>query len=522
VETGTDNVAVADSSGTFSITLSSSESKSLTIIAPGHYKQEIKLKSSKDDYKVELRKADFVRNKPNLPDRLDMNPALRPIQGYLGLTPLSGIRADFRTNTFNLDHLTFRKNNELVSFMHPSVGIDEFMDGIAENNYLTTDLDISLLKFGFYTGKGFWSFNTSIKTHADANIPKSFFEFAKVGLDSEQAKSYNFKNMQINAQSYIELALGYSRSFLDDNLTVGLRPKVLIGLADASFKIEDLTLNAGLDQWTVSSRATLRASAPIGASPTYGNDGKFDDIEFADINSASDINPGYGVGVDIGGSYSLAGLKLPDNKLGEILRNVTISGAFNDIGFISWKQLNNNIELESVLNNQVVTGNFEIDPDGGEDDNIDDQLDEITENLEDIMDLQGGNVAKRTSYLRMKMNWELEYEFIREKLFAGLLSTTQFNASRPVTELTLSGTYRPARWFAIALNYSFIHSKFNSFGTAIHIAPKSVFQLFVASDYLIYNMSPQYLPTSSKAVNFNFGILIPIGKRRIAEPLPSL
>jgi len=520
VETGTDNVAVADSSGNFSITLSSSESTSLTVIAQGHYRQEVKLKSSKDDYNVKLQKADFVRNKPNLPDRLDMNPALRPIQGYIGLTPLSGIRGDFKTNTFNLDHLTFRKNNELVTFLHPAVGINEFMDGIAKNNYLSGDLDVSLLKFGFYTGKSFWSFNSTVKTHIDANIPKSLFEFAKVGLDSEQAKSYNFKNTQANAQAYIEMALGYSRSLLDDNLIVGLRPKFLIGLFDMSFKIEDLTLNAGLDQWTVSSRAVLRGSAPIGLTPTYDeDDGKFDGIDFADVNSASDIKPGYGLGIDIGGSYALAGLKLPDNKLGEILSNITISAALNDVGFISWKQQKNNIKLESTLSNQIVTGNFEIDPNADEEDDLDSQLDEIKENLEDILDLQGGNIAKRTSYLRMKMNWELEYEFIREKLFAGLLSSTQFNASRPVTELTLSGTYRPARWFAFALNYSFIHNKFNSFGTAIHIAPKAGLHLFVASDYMVYHMSPQYLPTSSKAVNFNLGIVVPIGKRRIADEL---
>jgi hypothetical protein len=228
------------------------------------------------------------------------------------------------------------------------------------------------------------------------------------------------------------------------------------------------------------------------------------------------------LGIDIGGSYALAGLKLPDNKLGEILRNVTVSGAFNDIGFISWKQRNNNIELESVLNNQIITGNFELDPDGGEDDNIENQLDEISENLEEIMDLKGGNVAKRTTYLRMKMNWEIEYEFIRDKVFAGLLSNTQFNASSPVTELTLSGTYRPATWFAFVLNYSFIHSKFNSFGTAIHFAPKAGLHLFVASDYLIYHMSPQYLPTSSKAVNFNLGIVVPIGKRRTVEQNSAL
>jgi hypothetical protein len=394
------------------------------------------------------------------------------------------------------------------------------MNGIANNNYLTADLDVSLLKFGFYTGKSFWSFSTSVRTHIDANIPKSLFEFAKVGLDANQAKSYNFKNTQVNAQSYIEVALGYSRSFLDDNLIVGLRPKVLVGVADVNFKIEDLTLNAGLDQWTVSSRAVLRGSVPVSATPTYDADGKFNDIEFANANTFSDVKPGYGVGVDIGGSYALAGLKLPDNKFGEILRNVTISGALNDVGFISWKNLKNNIDMQSVLNNQVVTGNFDIDP-NGDDDNISDQLDEIVDNLEDIMNFQGGNTAKRTSYLRMKMNWELEYEFIREKLFAGLLSSTQFNASCPVTELTLSGTYRPARWFAFALNYSFIHNKFNTFGAAIHIAPKSVVHLFIASDYMVYHMSPQFLPTSSKAVNFNLGIVVPIGKRRIAEPLSS-
>ncbi|MDR2040497.1 MAG: DUF5723 family protein [Bacteroidales bacterium] len=511
IETGTNNTVITDADGRFSITVSD-QANSLTVSNANYVSEQIMLDTS-DDYNIRLSPLGFIRNKATLPNRFAMNPALRPIQGYIGVPFLNNIRIDARTNTFNLDHLTFRKNNELVTFMHPDVGINEFLNDIKKNNYLSADFDYSLFTFGFYTGKSFWSFDAGVKAHADGNVPKSLFRFAKVGLDSDEAVRYNFKETQVTGNAYGEVAFGYSRSFLEDNLIVGLRTKFLVGFADFDFKIQDLSLDAELDQWIVSSRATLKASAP-GIKAKYDSDGKFDGIEFDDFDDMT-LKPGYGLGFDIGASYALAGLALPEGIWGDILSRFTFSGALTDIGFIRWPSVNT-LELESVLDRQVVTGDIEIDYNNS--DVLEDQLNDIKDNLEDILDLkETGRNRKYTSSLRMKMNLELEYEFFKDMLYAGLLSTTYFNSSHTVTELTLTGTYRPARWFAVALSYSFIHSKFNTFGAAIHLAPKSGISFFLSSDYIVYHVSPQYIPVTTKGINLNFGLNIPIGKRRIPE-----
>ena len=437
--------------------------------------------------------------------RTSFNPALRPEQGFLGFPGLSNLYIDARTNTFNLEHFVFPGSPKAVTFLHETISYDQFMKGISDNNFVGVDVSYQPISMGFYKGNGFWTVDLGVRAIADVNIPYDVFKLAKQGFADENGNpvdGYNFKNIRGTATSYAELGVGHSRPFLDNTLIVGLKAKVLLGLADMDFHIKQLALNTGQDEWTVESEAALNASLR-GIKPKYDENGRFSGFE----QEGGFGLGGFGLGFDLGASYKFSGISKND-----FLDKLTFSAAFTDIGFISWSG-NNSMSLATNPATIPIAGNLNITFDG---DSLKAIFDPIVEAFKDAINLtETDNGNGRTTSLRMNMNLGLEYEIIKNKLSAGILSTTRFNPSCNLTEFTLAGRYKPAKWFEAGLSYSFVYSKLNTFGLALNIVPAKVFNLFLAGDYIIPHWNSDFIPTTTKAFNFQFGVSIPLGKKRV-------
>lgn len=434
-------------------------------------------------------------------DRTGINPALRPDQGYIGIPALGNVYVTGMTNTINLDHFIFPGNNEMVTFMHRDVSIADFLDGMKDKNYLSADANVSLLSAGWYRGDAFWTVDLSVRAHVDGTVPKTLFEFAKIGYREDEP--YNMKDARVIGNGFGELGVGYSRPFLNNTLILGAKAKFLIGLADFDAKVDQLNLSMNPDQWTAISRATIKSSVP-GLSPKYDEEGKFDGFDYDSEFSIS----GYGFGLDIGGEYSLSGFAdvLP------ILEKFKVSASFNDIGFIAWSK-KNALMMTSPETAVILAGAAPGAP-SPEDPSLEKQLDNLLDNLERAIDFQEDEAKSHTTTLRMSMNWAVEYEILKDKLSAGLLSSTYFNHSHTQTELTVSGNYMPLDWLAASLSYSFMYSDFKTFGFALHLAPSKGLNFFLAGDYIIPHVNSDWIPTSSRGVNAQIGLSIPLGARR--------
>jgi hypothetical protein len=441
--------------------------------------------------------------------RSSLNPAFRPKQGYIGVPFLSNIYVDAKTNSLNLEHLTFNKGGTLVSFMHPSVGVDEFLSGMPENNYLSLNVNYQIASVGFYDKKdGFWTIGLGLKTVADGHISKSFFDMAKRGLSQNENDvfDYNINDTKVNASAYAELSGGYSRPLLDNSLLVGAKAKVLLGLANMNLDINRLHASVGNDKWVISTKATLDASLP-GIKPTYDEDGIFDSVE----NDGFGIS-GFGLGVDLGAAYSFKNMSqsVSNESMQNILSRLQASLAFTDIGFISWNAANS-MKLSTPSQEVTVSPQDRVISDM-----MDEYFDDIMNNFEEAINFKetgSGNGGKST-LLYTTMNVGLEYEAWVNNLSVGLLSSTRLLGSQTMTELTLSGNYNPekVKWLAATLSYSFMHNNFNSVGLALHLAPTKGLNFFIASDYWIPKVNKEFLPTTSKAMNIQFGLAIPIGE----------
>lgn len=83
------------------------------------------------------------------------------------------------------------------------------------------------------------------KSSTNVKLPYELFRFAAdVGNDT-----YNIGDLFVNSQNYVEIALGHSRD-INSKWRVGAKLKVLLGVADADVKMQNVTAQLTGDSWT--------------------------------------------------------------------------------------------------------------------------------------------------------------------------------------------------------------------------------------------------------------------------------
>ena len=437
--------------------------------------------------------------------RNSLNPALRPDQGYLVLPILPNIGVNVQTNTFNLDNLTFKGlNGNRVTFMHPSISADQFLSNLSTDNYLNTDINMKLLGVGFYSGDNFWNIDLGIRTHIDANIPKSFFGLLKKGFDQNSQSLYDLSDLSATGYSLVELGIAHSRPFLNNSLIAGVRVKLLGGIADFDLHAKSLSIDAGPDYWRAKSEVTLGGSAP-GVIAKYDEKGNLDGFDFGDFGM-----PGYGAGLDLGAVYDFKDATPGLNRL-------KVSAALNDIGFISWSK-NNSLSMRSPATEVTITPSSLSSQDGA---SLSDVLEDAFDDIREAVNLREDKQSGRTTALRMHMMLGAEYEIFKHRLSVGALYSNRFGNYFNKSEFTVSANARLSRFISTSFSYSFMHSKFDTFGFALHLAPTRGINLFLASDYAVPHVNSEFIPTTSKAINFQMGISIPLGSKKSTKKVST-
>jgi hypothetical protein len=429
--------------------------------------------------------------------RAALNPAFIPQQGYVGVPFLSDLSLEGNTNALCLDNLVFNKNGENVTFLHPEVGSSEFLSRLPDNSNFSADLNYQILSYAFFDKNGqFWSIGLGLKVLSDVNLPKPFFKLLKEGFTANDGvASYQIRDLNASVSAYSELSVGHARTFLDSRLTVGAKAKLLFGAVNMDLNIESLDVTAKQDLWTARSKATLKGA---GIKGVYNDDGLFNSIEMGSISPSN-----FGLGLDLGAVYTP-------------FENAKISLAFTDLGVISWGG-SNSVNLATPNSQvEVVPGDKEATIGGGDFD-FKESLDASINEIREIINFKETNQEeRRTKMLRTTMNLGFEYDVLPGNLSAGLLSSTYLRNDIH-TELTLSANYNPAdiKWLSAALSYSFLYnSEFQTFGLAVHLAPSKGIHFFLASDYLMPKVSPQFLPVAKSAFNFQFGLAVPLGAKK--------
>lgn len=433
-----------------------------------------------------LRTSYFMEGATN---RVQLNPALQPTRGYFNVPVVGMFNVSATSNSLGTQDII-----DIIDSDDDFLNNTQLFDQLKADNRLNVSLNTDVLSFGFYKGKGFWTFNVGLRTDVNASIPKSMFEYMR-DMDSEEfqweGQQFDIRNQQLSINAYTEVGLGYSRT-ITDRLTVGGRLKFLAGVGNMNLDIKQMSIYSNIpDDWSnIPSgdidkyRASIKTDARLessfkGMELSYSQEpGRGDEIEDMEFDNFG--IGGYGGAIDLGATYRL-------------FNNLTLSAAILDLGFISWSK-------DATI---VATANRDqtFNKDNYEEFETLTQDGDILLNY-DLMGLKEEESKSRTTSLAPTLVLGGEYAILNNKVAFGVLSTTRFNPNRTDSELTLSANYRPKSWFNTALSYSMIQSLGKSFGLAVKLGP-----LMVGTDYM-------FLGSNSKSVNAYLGLSFPLGAKK--------
>lgn len=232
--------------------------------------------------------------------RMLLNPAMQPKRGYVNLPVIGSLAAEVSSNSLGIQDVidVFDSDGEFYNN-------DKFYNRLKGMNELNINLNTDVISFGFYRGKGFWSFNVGARVDVDATIPKTMFEYLRA-IDTEDftwgsSRTFNIQNEKLRLNSYIEVGAGYSRA-INDRLTIGGKAKLLLGAGNLNLKINQLYISgkeAGLDsEFQLKSDAYLEASAK--GLDLEEENGYITDLDYNNFGIS-----GYGAGLDLGASYQV-------------------------------------------------------------------------------------------------------------------------------------------------------------------------------------------------------------------------
>lgn len=414
--------------------------------------------------------------------RSQFNPAFAPLRGYVNIPGLGDLSLSTDGN-LALGDLVYPTRDGLRLLVDPSVPASTALAPLSERNRLTGDLRTSLIGFGSFTGRDrttFWSFDLSARTIASIDLPYGLFEFFKTGRDAD------IRNLSLAAQAWIEAGFNYSRP-VTDRIYVGGRIKFLAGAARASATVQRLRLSMGEDRWYASAEGDLDLYASGLDVPTRPSDGGgaaeylFDEADFGFKGPA-----GYGGAIDLGVTYNP-------------LHDLQLSLAFTDLGFLSWGSAN---AIRGRLDKEMTFTGAEIDADGTADFDF---------NFDDVKFL-AAEPRRHRQMLPWTMNLGAEYDVWRRKVGFGLLYSLRAYEFQTLHNLTASVNYRPARWFSLTGSYSFVRNRGRSLGIGLNLCPGGI-NLLLATDLLLTEKTPQWVPVKANRANVSLSLGVPIGPR---------
>ena len=311
----------------------------------------------------------------------------------------------------------------------------------------------------------------------------------------------DFGKLGLNANAYLEAALGLSKK-VNDKLTVGLRLKYLVGVANLHMTDSELGIKTR-DDGTIlmHSRQNIKLTAPVhilndetGQPFAMDEPMNWDDIDFnTDGIGVSDIlntkNPGFAI--DLGGEYQFSD-------------RINFFASITDLGFIRWKseEYTYNLQQDSEFEWKGADISGAI---SGNDNSMNDAFEDMVDSLKN--DFRVHNVeAKYTTMLNTKIFLGTTYELNKMFNVGGVLRAS-FIDGMFFPALTASANARFIRNVSASVAYTMTRRSGANLGIGL-TAKLGPLQLYLQTDNIL---AVNY--TKTKAVNARFGINLLFGHK---------
>lgn len=436
-----------------------------------------------------------------LPGRHVMNPAFFPnTKVYVDFVVFPSFYLGAGNNSFALKDFVYRdgKNGPFVTPLDPS-RIDKFYKRIKPTTSIDFEFGLDILSFGFVLKeKNFLTFDWNLKTNMQLFLPRDLFRLALYGTPNEDGvNSFDFRKLGVNASAYSDLGFGYMRR-INDKWTVGGKLKFYVGYANVHTKVNQLSLDASSEAWNVKADAALRGAVPVNYELAPNGNIDFETLKpysTKDLVALVYRPSGFGMGIDLGGTF-------------EPIKNLVISAAITDLGFINW---NRNLMQQTFHGEYNFTG---IHYQPGDSINFE----KMGQDFLNSFGYEGGKGKAYNEMVTMNANIGIEYGILKNKISFGLLSRTKVKGRVATEEVTLAANFRPAEWFKTSLTYSFVNGRWNNLGLGLNLRMGPI-NTFLIADYIPLNWAhlkdgdnKYTVPYNTQRVNVQMGMCLNIGR----------
>ena len=422
-----------------------------------------------------------------VPQTTQINPAFRPTEHiWLALPAIGGIKINGANTGFSWSDVI--RNGSGLQADSLQADLDRLSNSLQDNNLLAAEASVQILGFGFRAGQACISLDVNHRMKAKMNYPKSLLDLRYGNWDYEKdiPINHSLSDLFINSINYTEIALGMSYPVIE-NIIIGARLKYLMGVAN----VHSERFNLGMETLTdgsirINSDAAFRASFPLlvehdekGYVKSIGRNG---DVNVKELF----LSDNTGFGFDLGLTW-------------QVIDNLTIGTAVNDIGFIKWKSntqqfySKGTFEYTGIDVSDELTGN----------ENSGNNTDTLVEDFENTFKVKSDEGSYKTG-LMGSFNVTADYQ-PKHWLNLGAVSKNYFVDDKWIPETTFAVGMHPGKALSSVLTYSLMKNAPANFGAGLALTAGGI-QIYMASD----NLNSVFKPNTAKYVNARLGINIVI------------
>ena len=419
--------------------------------------------------------------------RLQLNPAFEADHSFLAFPLLSNLDIDVNANV-GLGNFLFHNDFEdrLTTFMNSDVDANDFLGKLPLNTTLNQNFDMTLAAAGFRIGDGYATLALNLHEDVMANVPYEFFKFAKCTF---QYNDYHIRDLNLDVLSYASLEAGYSRKIFDI-IRVGGRVKLLAGLANLNFDLQQIDLTVDNSKWLLQAQTNMNLAALGGVSVITNADGGYEDYELAGY-----IPSNWGAALDLGAEYHFK----------TVPGDLSISASVTNLGFIKWKKM---LTCKPIDGTVTYDGMGTVDYDNL--DNVESELAQLEEDLMGMIHIDETEQISMTTSIPTTLQFGAEYKMpFYDALSVAALGTVRSNNVNPYKSFRGFVNISPLNWLQASVNVG-ASNYGTEFGWIVNIHPRAGLSLFVGSDYFASRLSADYVPVDRVVANFAMGINVPI------------
>lgn len=389
------------------------------------------------------------------------------------------------------------------AFVDKSGNVDysKFVSGLKQsNNYLGAGASVDLFHLRMKVANNFYSVSSRLIHDTRFLYPKDLLGIASEGFQDQ----FKLTGIGLHSSTYIENAIGFTRSKPDSRWTYGVRAKMLSGIANVQTNRSDLELNINNDEiYNYDLDVDLEVNSSLGV----------DDAAIDNLRNASTLNE-YRKAVNLDRGYAIDGGVTYQHS-----DKLSFGLAVNNVGFINWK---NNVSN--------YTADFSTTYDGIELSESGIKLDSLLNHYGEVFEenTNTSNQAYQT-WLPSTVFLSTHYQLSPKVKASGSLYTEFFRG------ISVGGT--AGLNISLGKGFDFTTSWWYLRKSAANMGLGLVFKSGWAQSYIIFDnvlpasfinindpelgISDLLLPYHAKNVNIRFGINFVFGRIKNESMLPA-